>query len=169
MLIVIIVSSAVNVNFSSNNAPKKEFYVGVELAYGDFNSLKALVNEVKDYTNVFVLGLPKFSINQTLLNQSCDYIYNSGLSFIVLFTNTLMYNGWVNQTPTQWITGAMQKYGDKFLAVYRWDEPGGDQIDASEPPAGPPPMINTSAFWVSSSIDVTKNLQNPNNSFKTPN
>lgn len=22
----------------------------------------------------------------------------------------------------------LQKYGDKFLAVYRWDEPGGDQI-----------------------------------------
>ncbi len=131
MMIIIIVSSAISVNFDGNQIPKKPFYVGVELAYGDFNSLKALVNEVKDYTNVFVLGLPEFSINRTLLDQSCDYIYSSGLHFIILFTNVTMYNGWGSYTPAQWVTDAMQKYGNKFLAVYRWDEPGGDQIDAS--------------------------------------
>jgi hypothetical protein len=131
MLIIIILSSIVTVNFGTPKTPKKPFYVGVELAYGDFNSLKTMVNEVKDYTNVFVLGLPEFSINQTLLNQSCDYIYNSGLDFIVLFTNVTMYDGWGNYTPAQWVSDAMLKYGDKFLAVYRWDEPGGDQVDAS--------------------------------------
>ena len=127
MLIVIILSSIITVNFGTPKVTKREFYVGVELAYGDFNSLKAMVDEVKDYTNVFVLGLPEFSINQTLLNQSYDNIYNSGLNFIVLFTNVTMYNGWGNYTPAQWVSDAMLKYGDKFLAVYSWDEPGGDK------------------------------------------
>ena len=132
MLIIIILSSAVDVNLNSNKTSKKPFYVGVELAYGDFNSLKAMVNEVKSYTNVFVLGLPEFSINRTLLDESCDYITNSGLNFIILFTNVTMYANWGDYTPAQWVKDAMVKYGDKFLAVYRWDEPGGDQIDASK-------------------------------------
>jgi len=132
MLIIIIVSSALSVNFA-NKAPKKDFYVGVELAYGsDFNTLKVMVDQVKDYTNVFVFGVPQLTFNRTLLDQSCDYIYNTGLHFIVLFTNITQYNVWGNYTPAQWTTAAMQKYGDKFLAVYRWDEPGGDQIDASK-------------------------------------
>ena len=34
-------------------------------------------------------------------------------------------------TPAQWVVDAMEKYGDKFMAVYRWDEAGGDQLDNS--------------------------------------
>jgi hypothetical protein len=66
-----------------------------------------------------------------LLDQSCDYITSQDLHFIVLFTNTSQYSGWQNYTPAQWAADAKVKYGDKFLAVYRWDEPGGDQIDSS--------------------------------------
>ena len=131
MLIIIIVLSALSVNFT-NKSPKRNFYVGVELAYGnDFNTLKVMVDQVKDYTNVFVFGVPELTFNRTLLDQSCDYIYSTGLHFIVLFTNVTQYSVWGNYTPAQWTTDAMRKYGDKFLAVYRWDEPGGDQIDAS--------------------------------------
>jgi hypothetical protein len=31
--------------------------------------------------------------------------------------------------PYVWIMKAKQKYGDRFLAVYRFDEPGGNQLD----------------------------------------
>jgi hypothetical protein len=108
-----------------------DFYFGVEVAYGDFNDLKAVVSEVKGYTNTIVLGLPEVSVNRTLLDQSCDYVSSQDLNFIVLFTNTLQY-GWENYTPAQWVQDAIVKYGETFLAVYRWDEPGGDQIDSSQ-------------------------------------
>ena len=132
VLIVVLFSSLLIVNFNTDVPNKREFYVGVEVAYGDYGDLTSLVDEVKNYTNLVVLGLPEVSINQTLLNMSCDYIYNSGLHFIVLFTNISEYESWQDYTPAQWVTNAMGKYGGKFLAVYRWDEPGGDQLDRSK-------------------------------------
>jgi hypothetical protein len=108
-----------------------EFFVGVEVAYGNFEDLEAVVNEVKGYTNIVVLGLPEVSINRTLLDLSCNYIIEAGLNFVVLFTNLTQYSGWEDYTPAQWVSDAKARYGDKFVAVYRWDEPGGDQLDRS--------------------------------------
>ena len=42
------------------SAKSREIYVGVEVAYGDLGDLKAVVTEVKNYTNIVVLGLPEF-------------------------------------------------------------------------------------------------------------
>jgi hypothetical protein len=135
LIAVILLSVILTVDFGGSQPKKKQVYFGVDCAYGDINSLKALVDEVKNYTNVFVFGLPE-CLNRTLLDESCDFIYNSGLNFIVQFTNTTYYNatgGWTsNNMPAQWVSAAEQKYGDKFLAVYRWDEAGGDQIDRSK-------------------------------------
>jgi hypothetical protein len=106
-----------------------EFFVGVELAYSNptFEDVKDLVDKVKDYTNLFVIGSPGITFNHAMLNQTCDYIYDAGLSFIVLFTDTSMYA--LDYKPSVWIPKAKQKYGDKFLAAYRYDEPGGRVLD----------------------------------------
>ena len=104
-----------------------EFFVGVEFAYSDnVNDLKGLVDKVKDFTNLLVIGAVQMSFNQTALTESCDYVYDAGLSFIILFTDTTMYSS--DQTPAVWIVEARQKYGAKFLGVYRYDEPGGNQL-----------------------------------------
>ncbi len=116
-----------------NDGSSPRFYVGVEFAYSDnlndslvnLNTLKALVDKVKNYTNLFVIGLPEISLNQTLLTQSCNYISNAGLHFIVLFTNASSYN----YTTREWTIMARQNYGDKFLGVYRLDEPGGKELE----------------------------------------
>lgn len=130
---IVLSACLLTINYLNTSAEKTvDFYFGVEVAYGDFNDLKAVVAEVKNYTNTVVLGLPQVSINRTLLDQSCDYITSQNMHFIVLFTNTSQYSGWKDYTPTQWAADAKVKYGEKFLAVYRWDEPGGDQIDSSK-------------------------------------
>jgi hypothetical protein len=111
-----------------------EFYVGVEFAYSDdlkdsqvnLNSLKSLVDKVQSYTNLFIIGIPEISLNETTLNESCDYMSSKGdLHFIILFTATNKYT----YNLTEWTTNAEQKYGNKFLGVYRIDEPGGKELD----------------------------------------
>ena len=122
--------------FNIQGRPTPEFFVGVEFAYSYIdnvdskvivNDLKSLVDQVRNYTNLFVIGSIEVSLNQTILNEACDYIYNAGLYFIVLFTNPLIYPP--DENPHEWILQATQKYGDKFLGVYRYDEPGGNQLD----------------------------------------
>ena len=112
-----------------NSPPKTpEFYVGVEIAYANAKAsdAKAMVDRVKNFTNLVVIGAPEISINQTALNETCDYIYDAGLHFIVLFTKREAYTTYDSFT---WIAEAQQKYGKMFLGVYRYDEPGGNQLD----------------------------------------
>ena len=125
-----------------------DFFVGVEFAYSNnVGDLKDLVDKVKDYTNLFVLGAVEMTFNKTALDEACDYIYDAGLYFIVLFTDTDTYRRGPNSTaiepkvwiyqPIIWIYEARQKYGDKFWGVYRYDEPGGQQLDQ-----GPSALLN---------------------------
>ena len=135
LIVLIFVALFLTVNNSIKQTSTKPFYVGVEFAYGNqFRQLKALVDEVKSYTNLIIVGLD-LTYNQALLNKSCDYIFNSGLNFIVFFTTFAFYNatnGWVNYTIFDWILSAEQKYGSKFLGFYRFDEPGGNQLDSGD-------------------------------------
>jgi hypothetical protein len=129
MLIILLVSVFASFEFLNSHQSSPEFFVGVEMAYANatFGDVEDLVDKVKDYTNLFVIGSPEISLNQTLLNMTCDYISDAGLHFIVLFTDTHQYD--VDSTPSDWIPKATQKYGEKFLAVYRYDEPGGRALD----------------------------------------
>jgi len=136
LLIVIIGASTFFTEKLVAQKAKPQFYVGVEFAYAYDNNtsmesfvgeLKGLVDKVKDSTNLFVIGTPDITFNQTALNECCDYIVKAGLSFIVLFTDQTKYSA--DNNPFVWIQNATQKYGDKFLAVYRFDEPGGNQLD----------------------------------------
>ena len=55
-------------------------------AYGNQTSeVKALVDKVKEYTNLFVLGSVDLFHNETVLTEACDYIVAANLNFIVQF------------------------------------------------------------------------------------
>jgi hypothetical protein len=146
LIVVLSVSIIATVDWWLGNVHSTpEFFVGVEFAYSDnVSDLKNLVDKVKDYTNLFVLGSVDMTFNKTALDESCDYIYDAGLYFLVLFTNTEMYRHQRGSTiydtvyePMTWIYEARQKYGDKFWGVYRYDEPGGHQLDQ-----GPSSLLN---------------------------
>lgn len=114
--------------FSDGRQSTSEFFVGVELAYGNVHDCEDLVDKVKDYTNLFVVGSLEISMNQSMLDATCDYVHEAGLSFIVLFTDPTMYS----YNTYVWIIKARQKYGEEFLGAYRYDEPGGRQLDSNE-------------------------------------
>jgi hypothetical protein len=114
----------------SQQVASREFYVGVEYAYSitaghEASEVKTLVDKVNNYTNLFVIGSVTLTFNRTALDEACDYIVNSKLNLIVLFTSSYMYNFSI----FDWMQDAKVKYGNKFLGIYRFDEPGGNQLD----------------------------------------
>lgn len=127
LVVVIVVSLFAALNWLNSSGTVSNCSVGVEVAYTNTNvsDVRAMVDKVKGYTNVFVIGSVELTYNETALDESCDYIYNAGLKIIVLLTNHSNYN----YDELAWVSKAQQKYGDGFLALYRYDEPGGDQLD----------------------------------------
>lgn len=126
LIALIVLSLFLALNWFSNQTSIRQFYVGVEYAYGSqVGEVQALVDKVKDYTNLFVLGSVGLTFNRTALSEACDYVFNAKLNFIVLFTGLDMYS----YNITQWMVDAKQKYSDRFLGIYRYDEPGGNQLD----------------------------------------
>jgi hypothetical protein len=127
LVAVVLVSVFVASQWQKWTTPFPDFFVGVEVAYPNATAadVKVMVDRVKGYTNLVVVGAPEISLNESALNETCDYISAAGLKFIVLFTESQMYP----YDPFEWMTEAEQKYGDRFLGVYRYDEPGGNQID----------------------------------------
>ncbi len=132
LLAVILLSIFLANGYFTNPASTRSFYVGVEYAYADNPSgLKASVDKVENYTNLFVVGSLAISFNRSALDESCDYVYRSGMHFIVFFTGINMYN-WSDGKITDWMLQAQQRYGEKFLGIYKIDEPGGNQLDLTQ-------------------------------------
>ena len=133
LIAVLIVSIVATIDWLGNAHSTSKFFVGVEFAYDAklgtseelVNDFKIMVDKVKNYSNLFVIGSLEITFNQTLLNEACDYAVDGGLYLIVLFTDAKKYNYMI----FDWMIEAKQKYGDKFLGVYRYDEPAGNQLD----------------------------------------
>jgi hypothetical protein len=149
LIVVLSVSivASIHVLQSASDPP---FYVGVEFAYsGNLSDLKGLVDQVKNYTNLFVIGSLDITANETVLNQACDYVVGSGLHLIVLFTESTKYN----YSIFDWLTNAPQRYGDKFLGLYRFDEPGGNQLDN-----GPSMSVTNATDYTDAANQFTDNV-----------
>jgi hypothetical protein len=100
-------------------------YFGVDVAFGSIAATEQLIDNISSYTNFFVIGCSE-NYNLTRLTIISQYVYDKGLSFIV-YTDTPRY------PSAQWLTYAENNYGNSFLGLYYYDEPGGRQLDQSYP------------------------------------
>jgi len=111
-----------------NDLTEEEVYFGVTFGGKTFNEAKLLIDKVKDYTNLFIVNSWDVSVNETELNQTCDYAFNADLNFIVyIYISTRIYPWQAN-----WLQTAQERWEDKFLGIYLYDEPGGKQIDLGQ-------------------------------------
>jgi len=102
------------------------FFFGVSFGQETVEEAKLLIDKVKDYTNLFWVGSWSITTNETALNEVCDYAAKADLNFIVFFSFVSRVAYPWHQT---WLDTAKERWGDKFLGVYLFDEPGGKQID----------------------------------------
>jgi len=127
LLLILVLFFVVEPHLRDCSRPvQADVFVGVDAAYDGVENIKSLVDEVKSYTNFFVIGSTGITYNITSLNEVCQYIYDSGLYFTTFTHTTTLFN------QSQWISEARQKWGSRFFGLYAYDEPGGHQIDRSK-------------------------------------
>jgi len=104
-------------------------FIGMDIGYGDEHTAIRLVDEVEDYVNLIVLGSLELTNDTEALGRVCEYIYQKDLYFIV-FVSFAEYGYVPPRGPDpDFFEKAIQKWGDKFLGVYLFDEVGGRLID----------------------------------------
>jgi hypothetical protein len=113
------------INFVKDSS-RPDFFVGVDTAYDDVEDIKKLVDKIKSYTNFFGIGSTGITWNFTKLDEVCQYVYDSGLYFMVYMHPQEKID------QAQWVVDARQRWGDRFLGLYVVDEFGGRQIDCDE-------------------------------------
>jgi hypothetical protein len=106
-----------------------DLYFGVSYGQNSTQGAKLLIDEVKGYSNLFLINSWDITINESALNEVADYAANSGLHFMVFFSFISNQTYSWHQT---WLDTAKQRWGDMFLGVYLYDEPGGWQIQQGQ-------------------------------------
>jgi hypothetical protein len=117
-------------HYSTTETTDTPVLFGVSFGGKTANEAKLLIDKVKDHTNFFLVNSWDLSSNETALDEVCDYTAEAGLNFMVFFDYISLTPG-LPLTPWhgEWVSTAKDKWPDKFLGIYIYDEPGGRQID----------------------------------------
>jgi hypothetical protein len=140
LLLVILSAVFLYVRTPVESTTSQKPYVGVAFGGNTVEEAKALIDRTKGYTNLFILQSGPISNNETATTEICNYATASGQSIIVYFgdlaPDVLAEKGL--QWRTTWVTNAKTAYGNMFLGVYYYDEPGGIYLDSDKNAWGKP-------------------------------
>ena len=124
-----VLSTAPVYDQSKSDDAEEEVYFGVMFGSNSTSEVKQLIDRTKEYTNLFIMGSWDININETALSEVCDYAANAGMNFIVYFDYiSFRAYPWLRV----WLENAPNRWGNKFLGIYIYDEPGGHQIDMNQ-------------------------------------
>jgi hypothetical protein len=121
-------NSGSSVNAQTEKKGSPDVYVGVDVAYENLTAIKQLIDEISSYTNLFVIGCTGITNSEIKLDETCQYLYDKGLSFIVYREWSFRVSNWF----ARWVESAKTQWGNKFLGFYYADEVGGKQLDQDE-------------------------------------
>src|SRR4030067_2924975 len=126
VLLIAVFSPIVYWYYCYSRESEAPLFFGVSFGGKTAGEAKLLIDKVKGYTNFFLVNSWDLSTNETALNEVCDYATKANLHFMVFFDFVSRITYPWHQT---WLDMAEERWGDKFLGVYLFDEPGGNQID----------------------------------------
>jgi hypothetical protein len=106
----------------NTNGDPPNVYIGVDVAYANLTAIENQIDQMRNYTNLIVIGCTGITENLTLCSEVCQYAYDRSLSFII-FTSTT-----INQ---QWLQNAQDQWSSHFLGLYVYDESGGKTLDGT--------------------------------------
>jgi len=123
----VIVAAMVDLEpLKNKDAYPSDLFMGVT-ADGNVTATKTLIDRVKGITNLLIINNPDVIRNETSLNEVCHYAREAGQSFFVFMAHPSYWQ--YNYDPLEWISESKEIYGDNFLGIYLYDEPGGNQLD----------------------------------------
>lgn len=130
IIAIVVISTPIAVQtfgVSSSNqiASKKPFYFGVTYCGNSTAQAEQLINQVKSYTNLFVIQSGPLEGNLSAVEQISSYAVNSGLYIIVYYGS----DADERNTTDAFANFAQANFGNHFLGVYYGDEPGGKMLD----------------------------------------
>ncbi len=128
LILVIILPLFINYSLTAKEANAQtspSLYVGVDVAFESVADTEKLIDNLSSFINFLVIGCTG-NYNETRLTTLSQYAYDKGLTFIV-YTDDTRY-------PSKAWLGDAQKWGNKFLGIYFYDEVGGKQLDQSSYP-----------------------------------
>jgi len=128
LILVIILPLFINYSITTkevNAQTPPSLYVGVDIAFESVAETKQLIDNLSSFTNFLVIGCTG-GYDETRLTTISQYAFDKSLTFIV-YTDDTRY-------PSKTWLGDAQKWGNKFLGIYFYDEPGGKQLDQSSYP-----------------------------------
>ena len=108
------------------NETNENFFFGISFGGNTTSQAKSLIDKVKDYTNLIIINSYDVTINETMLNEISQYAVDANMHFMVFFDFVSQVAYPWHQT---WLDNVEERFGDKFLGVYLFDEPGGRQVE----------------------------------------
>jgi len=129
LLISFIISPLFYWKYSNAEEKNENNFSGVSFGGKTADEAKLLIDRVKKYTNFFLVNSWDITINETALNEVCDYAADANLSFMVFFDFISLDDKIGYLFHKEWVSTAEKKWGEKFLGIYIFEEPGGKQID----------------------------------------
>ncbi len=133
ILLIILLFSAISLpifyDMHIKGDAEDDFFFGVSFGGNTTSQAKLLIDKVKGYTNFFLINSWDIAINETALDEVSQYAVDTDMHFMVFFDYiSRIIRPW-QQT---WLDTAKERFGDKFLGVYLYDEPGGKQIETGQ-------------------------------------
>jgi hypothetical protein len=111
----------------------RQVYVGIDVAYDDEEKVYKVADAVKGYVNLIIIGSLNVTTDTAKLTRVCNYLHQQGFYFIIFIgfsSNETQPPYLPPQGPSaNFFTEGMQRWGDKLLGAYVFDEAGGKLID----------------------------------------